>query len=334
VEEAAQHLRYHCHGHQERNAEEDQEESLNEATGVRRRLEPISEETEASGDRSSSSIPQSPSRKALGSLTTNHQDRSIRAVRKPDFGSRPQHWSANRGSLDDELPIPKVRRTMSMSLGGGFFPPNKEERSLPLNEIPSFSSTKDAIPRICTSSVLGLLDGTYAHLYDRLLIIDARYPYEYAGGHLPGAVNLCGLDAAEKYLFSPAMQETDLSRTTVVVFHCEFSSERAPRMALHVRGLDRSINAQRYPHLHFPRLFILEGGYRGFFQAFPQRCEPPGQYLPMRNPRFKDELRFHQRMKQIAKEKVPVSRRLMGTLDSPRLSHFAKVLLPLWEGSG
>lgn len=131
--------------------------------------------------------------------------------------------------------------------------------------------------------------------------MDSRYPYEYAGGHIPGGVNLCGLDAAEKYLFAPDLIHA--GRRILLVFHCEFSSERAPRMALHVRNLDRTINAARYPLLSYPDIFILDGGYKNFFDQCGQRCDPPHQYIPMRNARYKEELRFHQRMKQISGQK-------------------------------
>ncbi|ORX64157.1 hypothetical protein K493DRAFT_10966 [Basidiobolus meristosporus CBS 931.73] len=36
-------------------------------------------------------------------------------------------------------------------------------------------------------------------------------------------------------------------------------------MAHHLRSLDRELNAVNYPHLSYPELYVLEGGYRGFF---------------------------------------------------------------------
>lgn len=140
---------------------------------------------------------------------------------------------------------------------------------------------------------MSLVQGHWHHLYQRLLIIDCRYPYEYEGGHLPGAINVNTLEAIDEMLFAAAEGMAD----TILVFHCEFSSERAPRMALHVRNKDRLLNAHRYPHLQYPEVYILEGGYKNFFLTHPDHCEPAGCYMPMRNPKHREELRFHQRMK-------------------------------------
>ena len=68
-------------------------------------------------------------------------------------------------------------------------------------------------------------------------------------------------------------------------------------MALHVRNHDRALNAEHYPLLHYPQLYILEGGYKNFYLTHPASCEPPHQYIPMRNAVNRDELRYHQRMK-------------------------------------
>lgn len=68
-------------------------------------------------------------------------------------------------------------------------------------------------------------------------------------------------------------------------------------MALHVRNYDRMINAVNYPHLYYPQVYILDGGYKNFFVQYPAQCDPPGQYVPMRNVHNREELRQHQRQK-------------------------------------
>lgn len=61
--------------------------------------------------------------------------------------------------------------------------------------------------------------------------------------------------------------------------------------------MDRMLNGANYPALYFPEIYIMDGGYKNFFEQFTHRCDPPGQYMPMRNPHYKEELKFHQRMK-------------------------------------
>jgi hypothetical protein len=48
----------------------------------------------------------------------------------------------------------------------------------------------------------------------------------------------------------------------ILIFHCEFSSERAPAMMKHLRKLDRA--KHRYPKLDFPEIYVLKGGYKVF----------------------------------------------------------------------
>jgi rhodanese-related sulfurtransferase len=133
-----------------------------------------------------------------------------------------------------------------------------------IHRLPSQLSPKDTIRRITPQTMVDLLDGVYQSCYSQLLIIDCRYPYEYLGGHIPGAININTPDAIDRLL----LETPDKSRHTCIVFHCEFSSQRAPRMALHVRNFDRLLNSDRYPHLHYPEIYILEGGYKAFYDSF------------------------------------------------------------------
>jgi hypothetical protein len=64
------------------------------------------------------------------------------------------------------------------------------------------------------------------------------------------------------------------SKRVVIVFHCEYSIQRAPQMALHFRGMDRHVNTTACmdsvtvdPHLFYPDVYILKGGYRNFYES-------------------------------------------------------------------
>jgi hypothetical protein len=56
--------------------------------------------------------------------------------------------------------------------------------------------------------------------------------------------------------------------------------------ALHLRNRDRHINMHQYPKLHYPEIYILQGGYSGFFAHFKERCEPQN-YVAMQDERHK-----------------------------------------------
>ena len=67
----------------------------------------------------------------------------------------------------------------------------------------------------------------------------------------------------EDFLLRVPLAAISPERRVLVVFHCEFSSERGPRMCRFVRERDRSLN--EYPKLHYPELYVLKGGYKDFF---------------------------------------------------------------------
>ncbi|XP_060060734.1 M-phase inducer phosphatase 1 isoform X2 [Erinaceus europaeus] len=132
-----------------------------------------------------------------------------------------------------------------------------------------------------------VLNGQFASLIKEFVVIDCRYPYEYEGGHIKGAVNLHMEEEVEEFLLKKPIEPTEGKRV-IVVFHCEFSSERGPRMCRYVRERDRLGN--EYPKLHYPELYVLKGGYKEFFQKCQSLCEPPS-YRPMHHEDFKEDLR-------------------------------------------
>ncbi|POR36549.1 M-phase inducer phosphatase [Tolypocladium paradoxum] len=133
----------------------------------------------------------------------------------------------------------------------------------------------DTIPRISKETLLDVLDGNYSDKFDQRMIIDCRFEYEYDGGHIDGAVN-----HNDKELLASQLFQTPMSGRTLLVFHCEYSAHRAPLMARHVRSEDRTVNAEHYPKLTYPEVYILDGGYSGFFAEHRGRCYPP-EYVEM-----------------------------------------------------
>ncbi|KAF9566250.1 hypothetical protein CPC08DRAFT_113169 [Agrocybe pediades] len=155
--------------------------------------------------------------------------------------------------------------------------------------LPCHRVTEDGLMRINHQTLDDLLDGKFD---DRILdyhIIDCRFDYEYNGGHIPGAVNMNTTTAVEELLLGPSLTKPkpsvsgDNNRKTILVFHCEFSAKRAPTFAKHLRAKDRAMNNHLYPKIHYPEVYILEGGYCAYFKASGHRCEPPA-YVTMDDP--------------------------------------------------
>lgn len=127
----------------------------------------------------------------------------------------------------------------------------------------------DSIPQINKSTLLDILDSKYNGRYDQQMIVDCRFEYEFEGGHIDGAVNYSNKDLLTSQLF-----HSSLSGKTLLIFYCEYSAYRAPMMARYVRQQDRTFNAEQYPKLTFPEVYILHTGYSGFFSEHRDRCFP------------------------------------------------------------
>uniref|UniRef100_A0A8C8VIB8 M-phase inducer phosphatase n=1 Tax=Pelusios castaneus TaxID=367368 RepID=A0A8C8VIB8_9SAUR len=154
---------------------------------------------------------------------------------------------------------------------------------------------------ISPEMMVAVLNGQFKSLIENCVIVDCRYPYEYAGGHIKGAVNLPLKQDVEDFLLKNPIVPLDLQKRVIVIFHCEFSSERGPKMCRFVREKDRAHN--EYPNLHYPELYILKGGYKEFFPQYQSHCEPQ-DYRPMYHKDFKEDLRkFRQKSRTWAGEK-------------------------------
>ncbi|KAI6006388.1 hypothetical protein EDC04DRAFT_2782422 [Pisolithus marmoratus] len=116
----------------------------------------------------------------------------------------------------------------------------------------------------------------------RYFIIDCRFDYEYSGGHIPGAININTPQGKPKPCVSG-----DACKKTVLVFHCEFSAKRAPTFAKHLRSHDRAMNNHLYPKIHYPEVYILEGGYCEYFKHSGARCQPQGYFRKVKFGRTK-----------------------------------------------
>uniref|UniRef100_A0A8C6ZY64 M-phase inducer phosphatase n=1 Tax=Nothoprocta perdicaria TaxID=30464 RepID=A0A8C6ZY64_NOTPE len=153
---------------------------------------------------------------------------------------------------------------------------------------------------IDSEMIVSVLTGKFASFIKECVIIDCRYPYEYEGGHIKGAVNLHMEEDVEDYLLKKPILPSENKRV-IIVFHCEFSSERGPRMCRFVRERDRLGN--EYPNLHYPELYVLKGGYKDFFTRCRSFCEPQS-YRPMHHEDFKEDLkRFRTKSRTWAGEK-------------------------------
>jgi hypothetical protein len=138
---------------------------------------------------------------------------------------------------------------------------------------------------ISAATVARLLSGEFKEHFSRVVIVDCRYRFEFAGGHVRQAVNLVLPEDLDEFFFG-ANADLAAGARTAVIIHCEFSQKRGPRAWRYVRSRDREVvGAQNFPNLYYPELYVLADGYKSFFTSFPADCEPSA-YVPMTSREF------------------------------------------------
>ncbi|XP_076411081.1 M-phase inducer phosphatase 3 isoform X2 [Peromyscus maniculatus bairdii] len=153
--------------------------------------------------------------------------------------------------------------------------------------LPTVSGRHQDLKYITPDTVAALLAGHFQSLIEKFYIIDCRYPYEYLGGHILGALNLHSQKELHEFFLKKPIVPLDIQKRIIIVFLCEFSSERGPRMCRSLREKDRALN--QYPALYYPELYVLKGGYRDFFPEYMELCEPQS-YCPMHHQDHQAEL--------------------------------------------
>jgi len=132
-------------------------------------------------------------------------------------------------------PKGKIRRTMSMfehpqevvhHVANGELNTSPKTGAGENTVIPSFNVKDDPLRRINRATLISIMDGEYKEHFDEYKIIDCRFEYEFEGGHIAGATNINSVDILEETFFAESQED----KRQLIIFHCEYSAHRAPRM--------------------------------------------------------------------------------------------------------
>jgi hypothetical protein len=159
---------------------------------------------------------------------------------------------------------------------------------------------------ISYKTLIEIIEGKYKKNFDKVFIIDSRYDYEYNGGHIIDAINIPKVEDLHELFF----RQPIVNAKVVIVFYCEFSSHRGPSgyfcidffkffhnlRAKYIRNIDRKLN--EYPKLYYNDLYILEGGYKNFFQNCKNFCYPPN-YVGMKDKNYCELMKEFQKKNKI-----------------------------------
>ncbi|KAH7233963.1 uncharacterized protein BKA55DRAFT_523148 [Fusarium redolens] len=86
-------------------------------------------------------------------------------------------------------------------------------------------SYTDSFPRITKETLLGCIDRKLDLCFNRLIIVDCRFRYEYEGGHIDGAISLAprfGSIVDTNFFDDLIPGKSDQGRTSICLY-CEFS---------------------------------------------------------------------------------------------------------------
>ena len=175
--------------------------------------------------------------------------------------------------------------------------------------LPTVTGKHQDLKCISAHTMAQILTGQYSHSIAQCNIIDCRYPFEFEGGHIRTASNIWERGTMLKeYLQSDQHRRSHPTKRNIIVFHCEFSSERGPKMCRFLRQMDRDANKDSYPGLYYPEIYVLEGGYKAFYGLYPGLCDPQ-TYKPMLHPdHINDVKHFRVKSKSWVGEKPSKSR--------------------------
>lgn len=97
--------------------------------------------------------------------------------------------------------------------------------------LPIVKGKHEDLKSISVETMRKLMDGSYDDKVASYKVIDCRYPYEFEGGHIKGAMNLYTQELILQELVNKKMEiSDDKTCADILIFHCEFSSERGPKL--------------------------------------------------------------------------------------------------------
>lgn len=155
---------------------------------------------------------------------------------------------------------------------------------------------QDGIAMLSSNELVNLIIGnqkTKNSTGNELFIIDCRFPREFNEGHINNSLNIYDFKGLFEFLKHLLMSDRNKITQFKIVFYCEFSQYRSPKLSKFVRKLDRLVNIKYWPYLIYPDLFILNGGIYKFQEN--NKDLMTGQYKSMNDSysSYSDELDDH-----------------------------------------
>eukprot|EP01096_Ripella_sp_DP13-Kostka_P005330 TRINITY_DN181_c0_g1_i1.p1 TRINITY_DN181_c0_g1~~TRINITY_DN181_c0_g1_i1.p1 ORF type:complete len:638 (-),score=227.90 TRINITY_DN181_c0_g1_i1:153-2066(-) len=131
-----------------------------------------------------------------------------------------------------------------------------------------------------------VMRGEFNGQMSELIVIDCRYPYEYQGGHIKGAINCSPWNIPlliNQRLFTHNITR-EMTDNVVIILHCEFSQRRAPKTHTILREVSRRVFGARVDASCYHNCYVLGGGFKNYHAQYKEDCN--GVYVPELQPEF------------------------------------------------
>lgn len=125
---------------------------------------------------------------------------------------------------------------------------------------------KNELPYIACHQLASLLKKPTPLPFDKIILLDARSPFEFERGHIKSAKNINFPSQIAKIL------DYSSKKNLCGICYCELSQSRGPNLYRYIRSYDYEKNNNDPSHLSLPQLYILDGGYKGFHSEYSSLC--------------------------------------------------------------
>lgn len=184
----------------------------------------------------------------------------------------------------------------------------------PFSQPMRLEANSNPFPTLSPTELYYYLTQPLSHSFDQIVILDARFDYEYKGGHIEGAQSIRSRSDMIRVF------EKFVGQNVCFVFHCEFSMNRGPTLMKMFREYDRYVNYEYYPDVTHKNIYLLEGGYSRFYKEYPVLCT--GGYTKMRETQYVNNGELRKSHTSFSKEMIQYGRRPLRRHKSMHMSSF------------
>ncbi len=173
-----------------------------------------------------------------------------------------QRLKENNPAEANSPPSPAIRRVLQAT-------PSRPAQPKPTSPATLFENFSD-IKYVSSSSVANLICTSAESSLSLVSIIDTRAPFEFELGHIKGSINIFTKETMQEYF---DLENGTQHKPEVLIFYSQNFSQSELGLAHFLRALDARINRDTTHRLTFPRIYLLNDGFKTFQNDYPDLCE-------------------------------------------------------------